>query len=316
MIMELQNIKVYSVSKYQKVDKNKLYYGFIYNFPSIHTQEAYKRDLSKFLHFLRSHFKNLDEVQAEHAHIVAFKDFLIKDNQSIRSINRHLSCLFSFYEYLIDQGLIDKNPVARVKRFRVEKIVKTQDLTDLQTDELLNSIPNTPAGLLHRAILTLYFTTGMRHREVSHLKFSNLDEESGLNVIKYKAKGGKEMVMPLNDKAFAALSDYLYWCDENDYPMTKDHYIFRATKNNKGATVNSPLDPKSINYMIKKYAKKIGVTAHITIHSARSTVIGKLLDQGHAIERVADFVGHKDISMTKAYSKRKQKLHQSLSFSL
>lgn len=314
--MNLEKIKVYSVSKYQKVDKNKLYYGFIYNFSSVHTQNAYKRDLSKYLGFLTGHFKNLDEVHAEHAHIVAFKDYLIKDGQSTRSINRQLSCLYSFYEYLIDLDLIDKNPVSRVKRFRIEKIVKTQDLSDLQTDELLSIIPRTPAGLLHRAILTLYFTTGMRHREVSHLTFSNLEEESGLNVIKYQAKGGKEMMMPLNEKAFEALSEYLCWCHDNDYPMDKDHYIFRATKDFRGRTTNAPLDPKSINYMIKKYAKMIGVSFNITIHSARSTVIGKLLDQGHAIEKVADFVGHKDISMTKAYSKRKQKLHQSLSFSL
>lgn len=314
--MQVEKIKVYSINKYQKIDKNKLYYGFIYNFSSLNTQEAYKRDLSKFLHFLQSAFRHLDEVHCEHAHLVAFKDFLIKEGQSSRTINRHLSCLYSFYEYLMDLDLTQKNPVARVKRFRIEKIVKTQDLSDQQVDDLLFIIPTTPAGLLHRAILTLYFTTGMRHREVSHLKFKNLSEESGLNVIKYHAKGGKEMMMPLNDKAFEALANYLCWCDENDYPMGEDNYIFRATKDRQGRFHNTPLDPKSINYMIKKYAKLIGVSSNITIHSARSTVIGKLLDQGHAIERVADFVGHKDIAMTRAYSKRKQKLSQSLSFSL
>lgn len=314
--MNLEKVKVYSVSKYQKVDKNKLYYGFLYNFPSVHTQEAYKRDLTKFIQFIQLAFPRQDEVLCEHAHIVAYKDHLIKEQHSMRTINRTLSCLYSFYEYLIDQDLIEKNPVQRVKRFRIEKVVQTQDLQDRQVDDLLHIIPDTPAGKLHRAILTLYFTTGMRHREVSHLKFSNLSEESGMNVIKYRAKGSKEMMMPLNEKAFEALSDYLCWCNDNDYPMSADHYIFRATKDLKGRWENRPLDPKSINYMIKKYAKMIGVEADITIHSARATVIGKLLDQGHAIERVADFVGHKDISMTKAYNKRRLALKDSLSFSL
>lgn len=314
--MKLENIKVYSVNKYQKVDKNKLYFGFIYNFSSPHTQLAYKQDLTQFLKFMQMAFKNQDEVHCEHAHLVAFKDQLIKEGKSSRSINRMLSCLYSFYEYLIDQDFIDKNPVARVRRFRIEKIVKTSDLSDLEVDDLLASIPHHPSGLLHRAMLTLYFTTGMRHREVSHLRFSNLGEESGLNVIRYSAKGGKEMVMPLNEKAFAALSDYLCWCADHDYPMGDNDYIFRACKDLQGRFSQSPLDPKSINYMIKKYAKLIGVSGNITIHSARSTVIGKLLDQGHAIEKVADFVGHKDISMTKAYNKRKQRLQDSLSFSL
>ena len=71
-----------------------------------------------------------------------------------------------------------------------------------------------------------------------------------------------------------------------------------------------------MNYIIQKYAKKVGIAGKITIHSARSTVIGKLLEKGHALEQVADFVGHRDISMTKAYNKRRKKIHESLSLDL
>ena len=98
--------------------------------------------------------------------------------------------------------------------------------------------------------------------------------------------------------------------------MTPDDYIFRPTKNAQDGNLNKALDPKSLNYIIKKYAKLAGVTGKITIHSARSTVIGMLLDKGHALERVADFVGHKDISMTKAYNKRRLSIAQSLSLDL
>jgi len=96
------------------------------------------------------------------------------------------------------------------------------------------------------------------------------------------------------------------------FEMKPDDYIFRSTK---GEGLR-PLDPKSLNYIIKKYAKKIGVKGRITIHSARSTVIGMLLDKGHSIERVADFVGHKDMAMTRAYNKRRLKIHQSLGMDL
>jgi integrase/recombinase XerD len=191
--------------------------------------------------------------------------------------------------------------------------VKTQDLSDAEVSLLLNAIDDsTPSGKLHRAVLTLFFTTGMRHREVSHLQFKNLAEENGFTVVRYWAKGAREMVTPLNPKAEAALSEYLQWANSQGYTMYPEDYIFRGTKNN----VNRPLDPKSLNYIIKKYAKKIGVKGTITIHSARSTVIGMLLDKGHPLERVADFVGHRDISMTKAYNKRRLKIHQSLSLDL
>jgi integrase/recombinase XerD len=309
----LSEFHSFSLQKSSRLDRNKIYYGFIHNFSSEHTRNAYKRDLSKFLGFINSHFRNLDELKVEHAHIVAFKDHLLKSESSPRTVNRTLSTLWSFYDYLIDLEILEKNPVERVKRFSIPKEVKTQDLSDQEVSELLSAIDDsTGSGKLHKAILTLFFTTGMRHREVSHLQFKNLDEESGFTVIRYWAKGAHEMVTPLNPKAELALSEYLQWAQANGYTMGPEDYIFRGTKN----CINRPLDPKSLNYIIKKYAKAIGVSGKISIHSARSTVIGMLLDKGHALERVADFVGHRDISMTKAYNKRRLKIHQSLGLDL
>lgn len=310
---DIQAFSQFQLDRTVKFDRNKIYYGFIYNFSSPHTRDAYTRDLRKFLGFLEATFRNIHELKVEHAHVVAYKDYLLRNEFSSRSVNRLLASLWSFYDYLIELGMVEKNPVERVRRFSVPKEVKTQDLSDEQVVMLLESIDtDIPSGKLHLAILTLFFTTGMRHREVSHLQFKNLDEENEFTVIRYKAKGAREMVTPLNPKALAALSDYLQWADAEGYSMKPDDYIFRATKNN----CNRPLDPKTLNYIIKRYAKKIGVTGNITIHSARSTVIGMLLDKGHALERVADFVGHRDISMTKAYNKRRLKIHQSLSLDL
>jgi integrase/recombinase XerD len=310
---EVQSFSDFQLVRNLRFDRNKIYYGFIHNYSSEHTRDAYSRDLRKFLLFLQDRFRNIDELHVEHAHVVAFKDYLLKDSYSLRSVNRVLATLWSFYDYLMDLDLIEKNPVARVKRFSIPKEVKTQDLTDEQVSDLLESIDTeTPSGKLHKAVLMLFFTTGMRHREVSHLKFKNLDEENNFTVIRYYAKGSREMVTPLNPKAEKALSEYLQWAHDEGYSMNADDYIFRSTK----VISSRPLDPKSLNYIIKKYAKKIGVRGNITIHSARSTVIGMLLDKGHPLERVADFVGHRDISMTKAYNKRRLKIHQSLSLDL
>jgi integrase/recombinase XerD len=310
---EIQTFSNFQIDKKVRFDRNKIYYGFIHNFSSIHTREAYTRDLRKFLNFLEMTFKNLNEFQMEHSHIVAFKDYLLKNNSSPRSVNRHLATLWSFYDYLMDLDLVTKNPVERVKRFSVSKEVKTQDLNDDEVSDLLAAIDvATPSGKLHKALMTLFFTTGMRHREVSHLRFKNLDEENGYTVLRYWAKGSKEMVTPLNPKALDALSDYLQWAKAFGYSMNPEDFIFRSTK----SIASNPLDPKSMNYIIKKYSKKIGIKGKISIHSARSTVIGMLLDKGHALERVADFVGHRDISMTKAYNKRKLSIHRSLSFEL
>jgi len=299
-----------------RFDRNKIYYGFIHNFSSENTREAYRVDLIHFFLFLSDKFQRINELQAEQAHIVAYKNFLMEKELSQRTINRKLSCLWSFYEHLIDLKLIEKNPVERVKRFKVRREIKTLDLTDEQVVELLKIIPrHSPAGKLHLALLTLYFTTGMRQSEVAGLKFKNLEELKGLTVIRYIAKGGAEMVTPLHPRAEAALGAYLRWCETQGLGMEKDQYLFRPTVNPVGS-VEKRLDSKSLNYMIKKYAKKIGIKEKITIHSARATVIGMLLDQGHSIDKVADFVGHRDMGMTKAYSKRKTKLKDALSLKI
>lgn len=308
--MELQKFSGFALKTTVDHDRNKIYYGFIHNFSSEHTRDAYMRDLKKFLQFLSVRFRGMDEFKVELPHVVMFKDQLVAEDYSPKSINRVMSCLWSFYEYLIDMKYIERNPVERVKRFKVEKTVKTQDLSDQEVVDLLGAInTESDSGKLHKAVLTLFFTTGMRHREVSHLRFRNLDEENGFTIIRYKAKGGSEMIHPLNPKAEAALAEYL---QSVKFEMKTDDYIFRGTKGNG----LQPLDPKSLNYIIKKYAKKIGVKGRITIHSARSTVIGMLLDKGHSIERVADFVGHKDMAMTRAYNKRRLKIHQSLGMDL
>jgi len=311
--MELQKFAGFELKATVDRDRNKIYYGFLHNFPSEHTREAYERDLRSFLAFLAQRFRGLDEFRVEHAHVVAYKEEMLRAQYSQKSINRHLSCLWSFYDYLLDLRILERNPVERVKRFKMEKIVKTQDLSDEEVTELLACIDtSTGAGKLHKAILTLFFTTGMRHREVSHLQFKCLATESGHTVIRYRAKGGFEKLHPLNPKAEAALAEYLQWASTRDLAMGPADYLFRGTRGGQ----NGPLDPKSLNYIIKKYAKKIGVRGRITVHSARSTVIGMLLAKGHSLERVADFVGHKDLAMTRAYNKRRLQIHESIGLDL
>ncbi len=186
-------------------DRNKIYYGFIHNFTSENTRKNYFKDLQMFLQFLREHFPRTIETRAEHAHIVAFKEYLVglegerKKGRSHRSVNRTLACLFSFYEYLEDLGLVRENPVRKVRRFKVSHAVSTLDLTDEQVRLMLESVDRKEfSGKLHFALLKVLFSTGMRHSELTHLKFSNLEMQNGMIILRYLSKGAKEMVTPLH----------------------------------------------------------------------------------------------------------------------
>jgi integrase/recombinase XerD len=318
---QVQKLKTSEVLNLKDPNRNKIYYGFLYNYSSSNTRRAYLKELKKFYAFLRRRFAEITEFEVEHSHLVAYKEELINyggertEKLSQNSINRTFACLYAFYEYLLDQGLVKLNPVMRVKRFKIPKEVKTVDLTNEQVDQLLSIIPSdSGTGKLHKAILTLLFTTGMRQSELANLKFKNIDYENEFLVLRYFAKGSKEMVTPLNQRAIDAIGTYLKWCESEEISMNLNDYIFRPTINPKTGNLNKRLDGTSLNYIIKKYAFLIGIKGNVSMHSARSTVIGMLLEKGHSIDRVADFVGHRDISTTKAYNKRKQKIHNSLSF--
>jgi site-specific recombinase XerD len=152
----------------------------------------------------------------------------------------------------------------------------------------------------------------MRHGKLVNLKFENLVQENEFVVFKYFGKGDKEMVTPLNERVLSHLGEYLEWCKGKGYSFSKSDFLLRPTKNPKDGILNKKLSSKSVDYMIKKYCKMIGVEGKITVHSARSTVIGSLLEKGIGIDKVADYFGHSDIGTTKAYNKRKTQIKDSL----
>ena len=313
----------YELGKFQKFDREKIYFGFLQNYHSAHTKLAYGKDLKEFLQFLHEHFPHLNEFQVEHAHIVAFRDWLNhrkgerKQKLSKRTINRKLATIGAFYHYLYEHGHVDRVPTDRLRRYKMEKAVVTNDLSDEEVKSMLHAVDcQTGSGKLHRAVLRMFFSTGMRLSELTGLKFSNLKYEQNLCFVEYTAKGGKVMRTPLSDSCLTDLEDYFDWCQEQGQSFTEGDYLFRPTRNPVSQTLNRSLDPKTVRYIFNKYASRVGITGRITPHSARSTVIGSLLDKGISIHRVAEFVGHRDLSTTEAYNKRKSFLKENLAFEI
>ena len=307
----------------ERFDREKIYFGFLQNYQSLHTKVAYGKDLKEFVQFLHNHFPHLNEFQVEHPHIVAFRDWLVqrrgerKAKLGKRTINRKLATLGAFYRYLYQEGHIDRIPTDRLRRYKIEKAVVTNDLSDEEVKKLLESVDvGSGAGKLHLAVLRMFFSTGMRLSELTGLTFLNLKYEQNLCFVEYTAKGGGIMRTPLSDSCLRDLENYWDWCKEEGQSFTKEDFLFRPTRNPVSHTLNRSLDPKTVRYIFARYAQKIGLTGRITPHSARSTVIGSLLDKGISIHRVAEFVGHRDLSTTEAYNKRKSTLKESLALAL
>lgn len=324
------NILLKNVSELTDVEvfhggyKSLLDYEFFENFDSEHTKAAYKRDLIQFFEFVHSQFGQISHPQQlQKMHIIAFRNAIqastTEGGRSYcpKTIIRKLAAITSYCAFLIEKGLMTTNPTAHIKRPKDEVVTPTNDLSDDQVKALLDSVDvSKKSGHLHKAILVLLFSTGMRKSELVNLRLQDYQEHQGLKIIQFMGKRGKISRVPLHPAAIFHLENYIQHMRTIGRELKDADYIFQACTTRGGSTSNKKLQGTSVDYIIKHHCKKIGVKANITPHSARATVIGSLLDGGVDLYKVSQLVNHSNVKTTQAYDKRKKSLIDSPVFKL
>lgn len=299
-------------------------YEFFENFNSEHTKSAYKRDLKQFFKYVHEEFGQLTSPQQlNKMHVIAFRNALTALDNSGRpkccpkTVIRKLAAISSYCVFLIEKGFLNINPVENIKRPKDQVITDTNDLTDCEVKALLNSVDiESKSGHMHKAILVLLFSTGMRKSELINLKLENYQEHQGLKIFQYTGKRGKVSKIPLHPSAIFHLEKYLNYLSNTGKNLRSCSYLFQSSKLNFQQFSNKKLLPTSIDYIIKHYGKKAGIKTHITPHSARATVIGSLLEAGCDLYKVSQLVNHSNVKTTQCYDKRKKKLVDSPVFQL
>ncbi len=305
--------------------KESFNYEFFENFESEHTRIAYKADLKQFFEFILAQFGRLQAVaELKRTHVIAYRNHLQTSGGRKgkpccpKTVIRKLAAIKSYCDFLIEKGLLSTNPASSVKRPTDQVITQTNDLSDDQVRKLIDAVDTQKlSGLLHKAILTLMFSTGLRKSELIHLKVEDYRDQDGFKVIQFMGKRGKVNRVPLHPTASYHLDRYILWMKGMNRLNTPDEWLFQPIRNNsRPGQLNKKLNPGSIDFIIKKYCRKIGVEAHITPHSARATVIGSLLEHGCDLYRVSQLVNHANVKTTQGYDKRGRKLSDSPVFNL
>lgn len=304
--------------------KSQFDYEFFENFNSEHTKAAYKRDLIQFFQFVSKEFGQINHPQElQKMHVVAFRNALQasaaerRRPYSPKTIIRKLAAITSYCTFLIEKGLMTTNPTAHIKRPKDEVITATNDLSDDQVKAVLDSVDlSKKSGPLHKAILVLLFSTGMRKGELINLKLTDYQEHQGLKIIQFIGKRGKVARVPLHPAAIFHLENYIQYMNLKGEQLKGADYLFQGLGNNTNARANKKLQATSIDYIIKYHCKKIGIIANITPHSARATVIGSLLESGCDLYKVSQLVNHSNVKTTQSYDKRKKSLIDSPVFKL
>jgi integrase/recombinase XerD len=298
----------------------ELEYEFFHNFPSPHTRKSYRIDISQFFEFIRDHFSQVNNYpDIKRVHLVAFRNWLNDSGLAPKSINRKMAANSSFFDFLVEKSLIPFNPSTSIKRPRQDVVKPTNDVSDDQIRTLLELVDKeTGAGLLHRAVIYTLFTTGIRKAELINLRLKHFTNKEGFSLIEIRAKGGKQLTKVIHPKCAEVINDYLaYLKAHTNESLHPEDWIFRPSKNPLDpAHIIKPLNPKSVDYIIKSWCAKAGIDQRISPHSARASYIGSALESGIDLYKISRDVGHASVKTTEEYNKRRQKHAESPVFGL
>lgn len=297
----------------------EFYEEFFDNFTSEFTRKSYRIDINNFLTWTAEHFKITSYSKIERTNIIQYRNWLSEaggrhgDPCAPKTVARKLAALSSYFDFLVEKGECDFNPVTSVKRPRREVLSPTNALSSEQVTSLLAAIDeNKRSGIMHKAILLMFFTSGLRKSEILNLKFKDYREINDYKIIEFKGKGGKVGQKLLHPQCIEALETYLDWMKEKGREHESNDWLFQPGHNPTDPTnLNKPLNPKTINEFLSGYAKKIGLNFKVSPHSARATFISELLEAGVDIYSVAREVNHSSVTTTQEYDKRRKKITDS-----
>lgn len=301
----------------------QLQYEFFQNFTSKHTIKSYKSDIKQFFNFIKQVTQNLNGFkEIEKIHIIAYRNWLDQKDYAPKTINRKLSAISSYMDFLVEKNLMEYNPSTSIKRPRQDVIKPTLDLSDEDIVKVLSAVPHdSPSGPMHRAVLYVLFTTGIRKSELIYLKRKDLFTIGDHQVIQVKAKGGKILTKALHPTCVEMMEEYMTWMSSVGRTLAAEDWFFQPTKNpaikdHTEEDLNKPLRPSSIDYILKIYCQKAEVFGRYSPHSARASYIGSALEAGQEIWKVSRDVGHSSVKTTEIYNKRRQKLEDSPAYNL
>ncbi len=283
---------------------------------SAKSQENYARFLKRFLDWLKkNNLEDLKPHQLSSDHIWKYRVFLSrqlspKTKKPLKKStqNYYLIALRSLLKFFTERD-IQSLPAEKVKLAK-DKYGKTVEFLSLDQVKKLVSIPKTETkqGLRDRAILELFFSSGMRIAELVALDRNQIKLESDQKDIELGivGKGGRPRTVYISERAISWLEEYLKTRNDNFKPL----FIHYRSKEN----ASKRLTPRSIQKMIKECALLAGLPITITPHVLRHTFATDLLSKGVDLRIIQEFLGHKSIAATQIYahvtSKKLRDIHR------
>ncbi len=258
---------------------------------SDNTLSSYLSDLEIFNTFLTE--RNINSIeQIDNQILIDYLLELKKQNKAPATINRNKAAIKGFLRFLINEGIIEKNPSENLETPRLSrKLPKVLSME--QIDNLLKRPRiKTDIGLRDRAMLEVLYASGLRVSELIALDLGDLELDKGF--VRCVGKGSKERIVPLGSMAIFYVKQYL---EQSRVKLVKKPGEKALFVNNLG----NRLTRQGLWKIIKKYAKGAGV-GEITPHTFRHSFATHLLENGADLRAVQEMLGHADITTTQIYT--------------
>ncbi len=258
---------------------------------SPYTITAYKNDLSSFEDFCGSEFQIKEISEVSYPIIRSWIVKLVEDHISNRSINRKISSLRSYFNFLLKSKQIEDHPLRKHKALKVEKRINVP-FSEKEINEVLDFFDQAEGfeQIRDKLIIELLYTTGMRRAELIGLKSTSIDLSQ--SIVKVVGKRNKERQLPLLLSVKGTVEKYKLLRKD----IVSDSDSFFITK--KGDSIYPTLVYRIINEYFSKVSVKVKKSPHIVRHSFAT----HLLSEGADLNSVKELLGHSSLASTQVYT--------------
>ena len=257
---------------------------------SQYTVKSYKRDLNCLSTYCESKSISLwtDLKQTDIRSYMASRH---RQGLSSTSLQRELSAIRSFFNFLLKNQLTDNNPGQYIKApKKTRKLPKTLDVDQIKS--LLEAGTNSTIEIRDLAMFELFYSSGIRLSELAQLNLTDIDLTDKSLMVR-SGKGGKSRMLPIGSKAVVAINT---WLEHRIKSITStETALFISTRGTR-------LGQRSIELRLKQWCKKKGIAENIHPHMLRHSFATHLLESSQDLRGVQELLGHSNISTTQIYT--------------
>ena len=266
---------------------------------SAHTRAAYISDIQEFARFLHDNnfIKSQDEIiNVEPENIREYLSYLYRQKVKKVTVNRKVSSLRAFYKYVLRTGKIKNNPAEMIQTLKTEKYMPNFLSVDEMFELLKERDESSVLSLRNRAMLEIFYSSGLRLSELAGLDLIDLDFNQKL--VKVRGKGRKERIVPVGETALKAVQEYLGKIGEIRKDTSGDIFKKPLFLNARGERITT----RSIARIVNEITRKSGIGRKISPHALRHSFATHLLNAGADLRSIQELLGHESLSTTQKYT--------------